>query len=370
MFAVAGFLLVNRLVNRFEQEQLALGRKMYAEAQETLTAGKADRAIEDYRAALTYDPGNYQYQLSLARALRDTGRTAEAETYLLTLWEHSPQDGAVNLALGRLAVREKQLDKILQYYHNAIYGVWGANADENRLNAWFELIQVLLKQGARQQAEAELISLAAELPRKPDLELRVADLFAQIPDFDHALAEYRRVLQVDHGNIRALTGAGEAAFSLGRYRTADHYLQSAARANPRDAQAAHLLDTSNLVLMVDPYAPQIYGQKRADRIRAAFLIAGKRLDSCAQSKGIDLNSPPSTSPEAVNSQDLGSLEKSWAQMKRGIDRTRDGWSDEMQDEIMNLVFAIEQETAVQCGPPSGLDQALLILSQNPNGVER
>ena len=37
---------------------------------------------------------------------------------------------------------------------------------------------------------------------------------------------------------------------------------------------------------------------------------------------------------------------------------------------MRLVFDIEQQTAQQCGPPSGLDQALLILAQNPNGVER
>jgi len=367
IMVVVIFLLVNRLVKRFSEEQLALGRKMYAEAQAAMASGKADRGIEDFRAALSYDPDNYQYQLSLARALRDTGRTAEAEAYLLSLWEHSPQDGAVNLALGRLAARERQLDKTLQYYHNAIYGVWTSNADNDRLNAWFELVQVLLQLGAKQQAEAELISLAAELPHRPDLELRVAELFTQIPDFDHALAEYRRVLQLDRGNVTALTGAGEAAFSLGRYRTADHYLQSAAKANPRDKQAAHLLETSNMVLLADPYAPQIYGQKRLGRIRAAFEIGGERLQACAQSKGVDLKSA-STTTEPQN--DLQSLHQSWLDQKRRMTRGRNGWTDEMQDQIMNLVFRIEQQTAQECGPPIGANQALLILSQNPNGVER
>ena len=40
------------------------------------------------------------------------------------------------------------------------------------------------------------------------------------------------------------------------------------------------------------------------------------------------------------------------------------------DEIMDLVFEIEQQTQATCGTPEGLDQALLLLSQDRSGVER
>ncbi len=92
-------------------------------------AGNPEAALGDFRAALSYSHDNSQYQLSLARALRDTGRTAEAETYLISLWERTPQEGPVNLALGRLFAREQQFDKAIQYYHNAIYGFWASDAD-------------------------------------------------------------------------------------------------------------------------------------------------------------------------------------------------------------------------------------------------
>jgi tetratricopeptide (TPR) repeat protein len=369
LLAVLGFFFVGRLTTRFRLQEQALGRRMYEEGLAEQRAGRPDRAIEDLRSALTYDHDQYRYQLSLARALRDTGHTAESETYLLTLWEQSPQDAAVNLALGRLAAREGQLDKTLQYYHNAIYGVWASNPDTNRLNAWFELIEILLRQNARPQAQAELISLSAELPKRADLELRVANLFAQAQDYEHALGAYQRVLQLDRGNVAALTGAGEAAFAVGRYRSADRYLQSAARGNPQDEHAAEMLRTSNLVLEADPFGPRIYGAERSRRLRAAFEAAGERLKACAVSEGIDLTTGHRL-PSDVESSDLPSLNGRWVQLKRKVDRLSQASSDETQDEIMSLVFDIEQQTAQQCGPPSGMDQALLILSQNPNGVER
>jgi tetratricopeptide (TPR) repeat protein len=369
VLAVLGFLFVNRLSTRFRLQEQALGRRMYQEGLAEQRAGRPDRAIEDFRAALTYDHDQYPYQLSLARALRDTGHTAESETYLLNLWEQSPQDVAVNLALGRLAAREGQLDKALQYYHNAIYGVWASSPDANRLNAWFELIEFLLRQSARPQAQAELIALSAELPQRSDLQLRVANMFAQAQDYEHALLLYQRVLQLDRGSVTALTGAGEAAFALGRYRTADRHLQTAVKANPQDEHAAELLKTSNLVLEADPFGQRIYGAERNRRLHAAFKAAGERLKACAGSKRIDLTTQGKLSAD-VESSALPSLNRRWIHMKRKVDRLGQVSSDETQDEIMTLVFDIEQQTAQQCGSPTGLDQALLILSQNPNGVER
>src|SRR5690242_17757084 len=80
--AILTFLGVSRLVYRFHEQEKALARHLYDRGVEAQVAGNAEAALGDFRAALGYSRDNFQYQLSLARALRDTGRTAEAEAYL------------------------------------------------------------------------------------------------------------------------------------------------------------------------------------------------------------------------------------------------------------------------------------------------
>lgn len=149
---VLGFAAVRHLVNRFNANQQARGRRLYAQGLADVDAGKLNAAVEDFRAALTCDPSNSEYQLSLGRALRDTGdpkRLDEAESYLLALWQRTPQDGTINLALGRVAARRGSVQDALRYYHNAMYGVWNSDADTNRRKARLEFTDFLLQKGAR-----------------------------------------------------------------------------------------------------------------------------------------------------------------------------------------------------------------------------
>ncbi len=363
--AVLGFVLVSRLANRFAEQQKALARHLYGQGLTDLGSAHPDRAIEEFRAALLYDRDNFDYQLSLARALRDTGRTTESESYLVSLWERNPQNAAVNLALGRLAARQAQLDKAIQYYHNAIYGVWNTNPDTNRINTSFELIEFLLREKANPQAQAELITLAAGLPKIPEMQLRAANLFARADDYQHALTEYDRVLQLEHNNPIALLGAGESAFKLARYRTAEHYLQNAAKAGSQDPETTRLLDLVTRVLAVDPLFDRLPASERYRRMRDDFEQAGKRLDTCQAAAGSNLPPAPqgSTGPDV-----LPSLKSQWTAMKPKLNFGRS--DPDLLDSAMDLVFQIEQQTAANCGPPTGVDEALLLLSQNPGGTAR
>ena len=363
LVTVLAFLGVGRLVNRFREQEKALGRHLYERGIQAQSEGQRDRAIADFRAALSYAHDNFDYQLSLARALRDSGRTAESETYLVSLWERSPQEGAVNLALGRLFAREQLFDRTIQYYHNAIYGFWPGDPGTKRRDTQFELISYLLQHKTYPQAQAELIMMASALPEDPSLRLRVANLFAQAQDYEHALAQFQEVLQIDHDSQAALYGAGHAAFQLGRYRTAQGYLQSAVRVDPQNTQASQLLRTATLVLQGDPYAPRISDAERNQRMRAAFLAAGERLDDCAKTTGIDL-SP--VSPSGA----LPALKARWLETATNLTRSRPPRDGVDVDAVMNIVFEIEQQTQGVCGSPDGFDQALLLLSQNRAGVER
>lgn len=362
VIAVLGFWGVGRFVNRFGEQQKALGRHLFAQSQLEQQQGKSEQAIEDLRAALDYNPDNFQYQLSLARLLRDTGRTSEAQTYLISLWERDPQNGAVNLALARLFARQHEIEKAIQYYHNATYGVWPENAGDERRDTRLELVQFLLQEKAYPQAQAELISWESIMPPDPQLQIMVANLFSAALDYQHALAGYQRVLRKQRNNHEALAGAGNAAYELGRYRTAADYLEPAVRANPQDDGLKQLRDTAEMVLQSNPFARGLSTKERDQRVKSAFQQAGARLDSC------DL---PAVQTKSVTPPDeLATLKQQWVALKPTVARLYRRSSPDTRDSIMDLVFQIEQKMEEKCGPPAGLDEALLLLGQNPTGVDR
>jgi tetratricopeptide (TPR) repeat protein len=366
--AVLGFAAVGHLVTRFNANQQSRGRKLYAMGVADLSSGHADRALDEFRAALTCDRSNEQYQLNLGRALRDTGRLDEAESYLGSLWQRSPENGTINLALARVAARRGSVEDAIRYYHNAMYGVWDSDPDANRRKARIELIDFLLQKNAGTQAQAELVALAAALPPNVALHLQAAELFAKAQDYSGALAEYEKVLTLDHGNADALAGAGDVAYRAGRYRTAEHYLRDAINIKPGDSNSRGLLDSASLTLQTDPFIRYISDAERNRRITAAFRVAGERLRSCAEQKGVNLavanviaSSPPGP---------IADLETRWLNTQRDLPHLNSPGETDLPDAVMDLVFQIEQQTAKDCGEPHGLDEALLQISNNREAVEQ
>jgi tetratricopeptide (TPR) repeat protein len=358
--AATGFAGVSHLVARFNANQQARGRRLYQQGLADAGAGRYDHAISAFRAALTCDPTNSQYQLSLARALRDSNdprRLDEAESYLIALWQRSPQDAAVNLALARVAAHRGSIEDATRYYHNAMYGVWYSNPDANRNKARIELIQFLLKKNAPAQAESELMALATSLPSDPAAHLEAAQLFGQAQDYSHALAQYEDVLRLDPSNATALAGAGEANYRSGNYATSLRYLRAAVNAEPQDARSRESLASAEQILRASPFQSHISDAERNRRIAAAFARAEQRLTVCAQQIGMNLN------PDSSSTSPLSSLQSRWTATKPDLDRLRAAGETTLPDSIMDVVFQIEQQTAAICGPPQGVDLALLLISQ-------
>jgi predicted Zn-dependent protease len=348
-------------VARYNANQQSRGRKLYAQGVEAAGAGRYDEAIAAFRAALTCDPTNSQYRLSLARALRDSNdprRLDEAESYLVALWQRSPQDAPVNLALARVAAHRGSVEDATRYYHNAMYGVWNSDPDANRTKSRIELIQFLLTKGALANAESELVALTTSLPADVTAHLEAAQLFAQARDYSGALTQYREVLHLDPLNSAALAGAGEAAYNSGDYAVAQHYLQQAVNRNSQDANARQLLATTDLIVRTNPFRSHLSDVERNRRIKTAFDQAENRLTACAQQSGINLDSSgaPAQSP-------LVDLQSRWMATKPELDRLRLPAETDLPDTIMDVVFQIEQGTASLCGKAEGLDLALLLISQ-------
>jgi tetratricopeptide (TPR) repeat protein len=338
-----------------------------------VSASRYADAIDAFRAALVCDPQNSQYQLSLARALRDSGDSRhleEAESYLSALWQRTPEDGTVNLALGRVAARRGSVDDAIRYYHNAIYGVWSSDADAYRRKARLELIDFLLQKSARGQAESELIALGASLPADAASHLQAAQLFAQAQDYPNALSQYEDAIRLSRGNeggnATAFAGAGEAAFRQGRYRTAQRYLKDAVIQNPEDEKSRALLDQASAILDADPFVRRISDGERNRRIASAFAKAGERMKECGQSKAVDLSRSDASS--APNS--LPALAFRWNAMKPDLRRMSSPADTDLPDTIMDLVFQIERQAAIECGEPQGIDLALLLISRGREAADQ
>ncbi len=370
IIAVAGFAAVSRLVTRLKANEKQIAWHAYEGGLIEVQANRPERALDDFRAALSYDRDNPRYQLSLARALRDTGRLDESEAYLLHLWNAAPQDSTINLALARLAARRGSIDDAIRYYHNAIYGAWSADPEKKRRQARFELIQFLLNQNARPQAQAELMALAQILPPDPQQHLIVADLLVRGQDYQHALAEYQEVLKLDHDNAAALAGAGQASFHLGRYRTAVKYLQEAVSRQLGNADLGAQLQTARLILASDPFLRRISDAERNRRIRAAFDHVGNRLKSCAQLKNIDLSASVPGNGVQNSAGDLVSLWARWQNSRVQLAQLNNPNNADLADTLMDLILQVEQQTAQQCGEPSGIDLALLLSARDRETVDQ
>jgi tetratricopeptide (TPR) repeat protein len=357
--AIVSFLAVGGLSRMYHAQQEALGNRWFSRGTGDLKDGRFDLAVGDFRAALRYSRDNYDYQLYLAQALIGVKRADEASAYLVNLWEREPENGLVNLELARIAAQKAQTERVLRYYHNAIYATWPGDQEVQRRNTRLELIEYLLGIEAKPQAQSELIALAANLGDDPSLHQRVGDLFLQAKDYEHALAEYRFSLKSDHHNPVALAGAGLAAFDLGRYSLAQRYLQVAVATNPEDKQSADLLNTTELVLQMDPFRRQISADQRNRIVIEAFAAAGDRLKSCTAA----VNSTGSNSSETLEQ----SLVDSWGKMKPTLNERDLRRDPDLAEKAMDLVFEIERQTKTACGAPAGTDLALLLIAKLHEG---
>src|SRR5215469_13965043 len=280
VLAVVLFLAVTGISRAHQAQRQAIGERWFDRGIADLSAQRYDAAVTDFRSALLYSPDESSYQLHLAEALIGEGRPGLALAYLRNLWEREPANGIVNLELARIAAQRGETDEAIRYYHNTVYAVWPTDQEGRRRDARLELIELLLRTNAQAQAQGELIALAESAGPDPVLQQHIGELFLRAADYEHALAAFSTVLKSDRHNLAASAGAGHAAFELGQYSLAERHLQAAVSANANDASSAERLQTTELVLHMDPFRRQIPVAERDRIVVAAFQAAGERLKTC------------------------------------------------------------------------------------------
>lgn len=354
---IAAFFSVTTFAaHAYHRKQEQFGAVWFERGEEALKRSRPAEAVEDFRNALAYSRDNDLYRLRLAQALMADNRPQEARSHLLSLWEKAPGDGTINLELARLAVMWGDTRQAVRYYHAAIYGLWPDEPMAHRWQIRFELSEYLLQRNTIQDtkdAQAELVALAAELlPQDAAGQTRLGTLLLQAGLYTRALAAFRAALADRPNLMPALEGAGEAAFLMGEYQTARHYLLPIVAQKPKDEHSMELLNLSELVIKLDPFARGLPAQERARRALHDFRLALARAQKCA---------PAATAPTAPSSDSSLAALLQQARSIKPNERVLARNADALE-RTMDLVFKLEKASG-QCGPAGLEDKALALLGE-------
>jgi tetratricopeptide (TPR) repeat protein len=256
-------------------------RRLFDEGERLQAKGDMLEAVERLRSAVSAERRNPVYQRGLAAALVAAGRLGDAQTVLSERLQHDPTDAEASLLMARTLAREGETRQAIAFYHRAIFGEWGEPQRPHRVEARFELVELLAAEHARQELLAELLPLESEAPRDPATRKRIARLFLVAGSPSQAIAIFRNVVRADRGDADGYAGLGEAELQQGNYRSARRAFATALTLSPGDPTIASRLDLCDRVLALDPTQRGV-GAAEQDRRSAALLgLAVAALDSCA-----------------------------------------------------------------------------------------
>ena len=408
LFAITALLavLTNYLYQSYASHQVKLASRWLQRGEQAMRDGKPQAAIDALSSALAFEPNQRDTEIKLAQALASAGRVQEATVYFNSLLETEQGSGLINLQLARLAARQGDETQALDDYQRAIYGNWEGDGYVRRREVRFELIKYLIEHQQLDRARSELLVASGNAPEDDiSVQLEIARLMELAQDPADALHLYKTILR-RHPSLReALQGAGSAAFQVGRYLEAKHYLSHALEGPAVDKEPAAAIATSreNLneatrLLALYPSAG-LRPRERIARILTDRRLAMARLAECTQDKAADpaKDSPQTIAPAANKSNPLQSLAsrfsrhpaqpasnpnanpapvdplvaltQRWQQLPVTISAGDLEKDPELSQAQIQLIYDTELTTQQVCGAPAGDNALLLRIAQAPNQVE-
>jgi tetratricopeptide (TPR) repeat protein len=342
---VAGFLLTRAAAGANRRLRLGDAVAWYNIGQGHLAGGQTEAAIRSLRRAAAIDRDNRNYRLALAAAFAADRQDEPAKQVLLAVRESTPEDPEVNAQLARLEARHDDATGAVQHYQNALYGSWRIDQGDARRQVRVELIRYLLVHDEHARALSELLVLEANLPHDARLQTEAGQLFLDAGEPRRGLERFRQVLRSDSKNESALTGAGEAAFEIGDYTSAQRFLRAVTSPSSRVLMLRAITD---LVLTNDPLRPGLSLRQRQERVMSGFRHALEALDDCV------VKQPASDSA-------FESLRAEASALAPELEAGKLRRKPESIKTALNLIYRIEQQTVDVCGQEAPLDRALLLI---------
>jgi Tfp pilus assembly protein PilF len=313
-----------------------------ARGSDALRAGDLDGAITAFRHAAAMEPSNRASAVGLAETLIRSGQNEEAERILGSLRTREPDDADVNVKLARIAAGRGDPATAARYYEGALYAL--SLNPAQRLKIRLEFGEYLLARHQTSQALPELIAAIPDVAERPAQRLRLAEMLATAGEARLALQEFQGVLAVDPRSGRALTGAGTAAFKLGRYSAAATYLRQA----PPGPGVDRLLNVATNVVARDPLAPYLREAERHRRVLADLGAARARLRRCLEMR--------------ANGGTADALRASADELDASMRRNKRGRRDAIEESLA-VIDRAERTSTTYCPDADPVDQALAIVAR-------
>ncbi|HTD54044.1 MAG TPA: tetratricopeptide repeat protein, partial [Silvibacterium sp.] len=183
-------------------------------------------------------------------------------------------------------------------------------------------------------------------------------LMEKAQDPTDALEIYRNIAEQKPERIEAVEGAARVALAMGHFSAARAYLEEAVRhadfaSQPESVQSQYRQMLANTIQLLNLYpGTNLEVGERAQRILHASTVAQERLTGCmAQGK--------------VNDPQLAGLAAKWQQIPAKLKPGDLARAPQLEQSIMNLVYATEIETEGICGTPTDEDLLYLKIAKSP-----
>ena len=262
------------------RESAAHAASSYENGLALLRSHDANAALDEFRVAVELDRANVSYSLALSEALLEANRASDAESTLKVLLTKTENEGAVNLTMAHVMVREGRLNDAKAYFHRAVFGRWGADSLSRRTAARFELIQLLTEHGSPAELLAELLPFEDVSSDSVALRRRLGHLFLRAGSPARAASMFRSVLRQDAGDADAYAGLGEAALALGNFRTARADFAEAAARRPDDTHVRDRIALVDSIVALDPAGNGLSAAERNLRSRTLLTRTVDALAPC------------------------------------------------------------------------------------------
>lgn len=282
------FLLGGFLTHHYYSARVEKAAGFYQAGTELVREGRTGEAIEQFRAALSLTHSD-EYRLALGLALARADRVTEAKTYLTEVLGADPNDGPANLAMARLSRAENDRPAAVTSYRTALGGVWPQNAQPQRIDAAFELVDLLKESGDRRQAIAELLQLTGRTT-DPAVLSRIGRGLLAAGSPNSAADVFREVLTASPKDAAAYAGLGDAEMAQQDYRAARTAFDQAVRIDPTNRSARVQAALCARVLALDPTSRGLGATERLERTRQLLKSVLFALEACSPSaSGADPN---------------------------------------------------------------------------------
>ncbi|MBK9143331.1 MAG: tetratricopeptide repeat protein [Candidatus Melainabacteria bacterium] len=352
-----------------------------------LDQGNVTDAMSHLKRAIALDSKNSTAHYGLGRAYLAQNDVNAALKELNTSAALFPNSAPVNIAFGDAYSMQGNFVAAVQKYKEAV------RIKPEMIKAYLSLADIREARGDLEFAIADLRSGIELNPENSELQTRIGELSLQAEKVDDSIKAFKKALELDNGNTRAVDGltrayyvktqkdSNGAFFVSNDFEEAEKSINEAIRLNPNSLQL-RLAAAKLRALSGKPVDLNTVGQPTNDAERISYaeaLLAQDRFDESAQQMQMVVNNTSdqkqlfALADLAVTIRDFPSAEAAYKKAgttNGGAERSKRGLHQvETLQEAANRDFRLANDLARKKQRPSAIDNFKKAAYENPRLAE-